>query len=151
LPAVLRSLQKPNARAFVEYLARKANSSVILGPDGAPMGQVFELDKARVNRAGERFIRALYFHETGTALPRDALVRVGCQMDLRSTDADTITIARAMRALPDWRDGSVGTAFSYLAALGAGMSFWFMLLYDFFFWCGTTDCRGSRTVQNVTL
>ena len=137
LSAVLRSLQRPNAKTFAEYLTRQAESSVILGQDGSPMGQVFELDKARVNRSGERFIRALYFTETGTPVPSGAVVRVGCQMDLRPKDTDTITIARAMKALPDWRDGSVGTAFSYMAAFGDGGSAWLMLLYDFFFWLGT--------------
>jgi hypothetical protein len=139
LSAVLRSLQRPNARAFAEYLTRQAESSVILGQDGAPMGQVFELDKARVNRSGERFIRALYFAEMGTPVPSGSVIRVGCEMDLRPQDPDTITIALAMKALPDWRNGSVGTAFSYLAAFGDGGSAWLMLLYDFFFWLGTVQ------------
>jgi len=141
LQAVLRSLQRPNARAFAEYLTRQAESSVILSQEGSPMGQVFELDKARVNKTGERFVRALYFHETETPVRSGAVVRVGCQMDLRPKDADTITIARAMKALPDWRHGSMGTAFSYMAAFGDGMSAWLMLLYDFFFWLGTVDAR----------
>jgi hypothetical protein len=75
LRAVLRSLQRPDARGFAEYLAKRANSSVILGQDGSPMGQVFELDKARANRVGERFIRALYFTETGAPLPSGARLR----------------------------------------------------------------------------
>jgi hypothetical protein len=144
LPAVLRSLQRPNAKGFVEYLARQASSNTILGQDGSPMGQTFEFDKARVNRTGERFIRALYFVETRTPVSSGALIRVGCRTDLLPTDADTITIARVMRTLPDWRDGSAGTAFSYMAAFGEGISAWFMLLYDFFFWLGTIDSRAVR-------
>src|SRR5689334_19661115 len=57
LPAVLRSLQRPDAKGFVAYLASQAIPSTILKADGLPMAQVFELDKARANRAGERFIR----------------------------------------------------------------------------------------------
>jgi hypothetical protein len=144
LPRVLRSLQRPDARGFAEYLAKQANSSVILGQDGSPMGQVFELDKARVNKTGERFIRALYFIEAGTPVPSGAAIRVGCQMSLRPTDADTITIARAMKTLPDWRNGSVGTAFSYMAAFGEGGSAWLMLLYDFFYCLGTVDTRPKK-------
>jgi len=105
------------------------------------MGQVIELDKTRVNRAGQRLVRALYFSEVGTPLPVEARVRVGAKMDLRPKDADTITIVRALKTLTDWRDGSVGTAFSYVGAIGLEISFWFMLLYDFFFWFGTVDCR----------
>jgi hypothetical protein len=139
LPKVLRSLQKPNARGFAEYLMRQAENSVILGQDGSPMGHVFELDKARVNRAGERFIRALYFKETGAPVSSGSTIRVGCDMDLRPKDPETVTIALALRTLPDWRNASVGTAFSYLAAFGNAGSAWLMLLYDFFFWLGTVQ------------
>jgi len=143
LPAILRSLQRPDARSFVEYLASQTNQTVILDQHGSPMGQMTELDHTRLSRAGQRFVRALYFSETRTPLPVGALVRVGATTGLRATDAETITIARALKTLPDWIDGSVGTAFSYVAALGPELSFWFMLLYDFFFWLATVDCRTS--------
>ena len=113
----------------MEYLASQTNLSAILDQHGSPMGQVIELDNMRLNRAGQRFVRALYFSEVGTLLPVDARVRVGAKMDLRPKDADTITIARVLKTLPDWRNGSVGTAFSYVAAIGPEFSFWFMLLY----------------------
>jgi hypothetical protein len=143
LPAVFRSLQRPDARGFAEYLAKQADTSTILGQDGSPMGQVFDLDKERTNRTGERFVRALYFVETGTPVPSHAKVRIECKTDLRPTDADTITIARAMQTMPDWRDGRVGTAFSYMAAFGDGgsASAWLLLLYDFFYWVGIIDAR----------
>lgn len=38
LPAVLRSLQRPNARGFVEYLANQTNLSTILDQHGSPDG-----------------------------------------------------------------------------------------------------------------
>jgi hypothetical protein len=146
LQAVLRSLQRPDAKAFGKYLIRQSESSVILGQDGFPMGYRFELDKARVNRTGERLIRALYFVQTGEAVPSGAALRVVCQMSLKPTDANIIAIARVMKTLPDWRDGTVGTAFSYMAAFGNGISAWLMMLYDFFFWVGTIDCR--RTTRS---
>ena len=46
--------------------------------------------------------------------------------------------------LPDWRDGIVGTPFSYLAALGGEASVWLMLLYDFFFWVPTGRLKSKR-------
>jgi hypothetical protein len=134
LPSVLRSLKRPDARSFAEYLARSAESSTVLGQDGLPLGQAFELDKARVNRTGERLVRAFYFAEMRKPIPRNMTVRVGCNMSLKPTDPDTQMIARMMKAFPDWRDGSVGTAFSYVAAFGDAGSVWLMLLYDFFFW-----------------
>jgi hypothetical protein len=123
LPAVLRSLQRPNAKGFVEYLANQSSVSAILDQYCAPMGQVMELDNTRTNRTGQRFVRALYFSEVGTALPQHTPIRVGAKMGLRARDADTITIARALKTLPDWRNGSVGAAFSYVGAIGAGVFF----------------------------
>ena len=116
---------------------------MILGQDGSPMGQVLELDKARVNRTGGRFIRALYFHETGTVLARDAAIRVACNMGLRATDAAFKEICRALAAFRERRHGYVGTAFGYLAALEPDSSAWLMQLYDFFVWLGTVDCRAA--------
>jgi hypothetical protein len=150
LPAVLRSLQRSNAKGFVEYLANQSSVSAILDQYGAPMGQVMELDNTRTKRTGQRFIRALYFAVVGTALPQHTPIRVGAKLGLRARDADTITIARALKALPDWRNGSVGTAFSYVGAIGPEFSFWFMLLYDFFFWLGTVDCRDGVSVCSET-
>jgi hypothetical protein len=146
LPAVLRSLQRPDARGFAEYLAKRAESSTVLGQDGLPLGQAFELDKARVNRTGERLVRAFYFAEMGTPVPHNMTVRVGCNMSLKPTDSDTQMIARTMKAFPDWRDGSVGTAFSYVAAFADAGSVWLMLLYDFFFWLGIVQPRAHGRV-----
>jgi hypothetical protein len=144
LPAVLRSLQRPNAKAFAEFLTGQAESSVILGQDGSPMGQVFELDKARVNRTGERFIRAIYFHEMGAALPHNAVVRVECNMGLRPGDAEFKEICRVLSAFRERRHGYVGTAFGYLVTLEPEYSAWLMQLYDFFVWLGTVDFRGWK-------
>ena len=148
LAAVLRSLQRANAKAFVAYLTKQAESSVILGQDGSPMGQVFELDKARANKTGERFIRALYFHETGTPVPSDAVVRVACNMGLRSSDAEFKEMCRALAAFRERKHGYVGTAFGYLAALEPKSSAWLMQLYDFFVWLGTVDSRAVVPSQN---
>ena len=136
LPAVVRSLKRPDARSFAEYLGRRAESSIVLGQDGFPLGQAFELDKTRVNRTGERLVRAFHLVEMGTPVPRNKTVRVACNMSLKPTDPDTQMIARMMKAFPDWRNGSVGTAFSYVAAFSDAGSVWLMLLYDFFFWLG---------------
>jgi hypothetical protein len=51
-PPVLRTLERPNATGFVEYLARQTSLSAILDQHGSPMGQVIELDNTRLNRAG---------------------------------------------------------------------------------------------------
>jgi len=143
-PAVMRSLQRPDAKKFVEYLSKQAENSVVLGPGGRPVGQVFELDKARLNRTGARIVRALHFVETGTPLPKDAVVRVGCNVNMRTIDAEFKDMARALAGFPERRAKYVGSAFAYLAALAPESSAWLMQLYDFFVWLGTVDYRRSR-------
>ena len=105
------------------------------------MGQLFELDKARANRTGQRFIRALYFHETGTRLPSHAIFRVGCNTQFRTIDEEFKEMCRAFASFRERRHGRVGAAFGYLAALESSCSAWLMQLYDSFAWLGTVDCR----------
>jgi hypothetical protein len=37
-----------------------------------------------------------------------------------------------------------------VGAIGPEFFFWFMLLYDFFFWLGTVDCRDGVSVCSET-
>jgi hypothetical protein len=141
LPAIIRSLQRPDARGFAEYIAGQTSISAILGPDGNPMGQMIEADRIRVDATGKHLIRGLYFIETRRPMPGHAILKVGSKAGLRSDHPDMLTIARAWRTVTDHRNGAVGTAFSYAAALGVGVSFWLLLLYDYFFWAGTIDER----------
>lgn len=146
LQAVMRSLQRPQAQAFAAHLAGRAETSTILGQDGSPLGQIFELDKVRANRVGQRFIRALYFHEIGTALPSDAVLRVECNTQLRTIDAQFKEICRALAGFRERRHCVIGTAFGYLAALESSCSAWLMQLYDCFVWLGTVDCRACENM-----
>jgi hypothetical protein len=141
LPAVLRSLQKPDAKGFVEYLVSRTSPTAILDMDGSPMGRAIEFDNARVSRAGQRIIRGLHFSQVGTSVPTGAIVKVAAQRDIKSSDAAPMMMARLMQILPDWKHGSVGTAFSYVAAIGSEYSVWLMMVYDFFFWMGTVEYK----------
>jgi hypothetical protein len=144
LPAILRSLKKPNARAFAEYLASQTAASAVVAPDGAPMGQIVNVDRARVNATGARIIRGLYFVEMGRPLTPNAVMRVEARGGpLRPDEADARTIAHAYCKFSEHRDGAIGTAFSYAAGFGDGMSVWIMLLYDYFLWVGTVDARSA--------
>ena len=141
LPAIIRSLQKPHARKLAEYIASHTRPTDILGPDGTPFGQVIELDRERVNRTGARILRALYFIEMNRRLPSHAILRIASKPGLTADHPDMLTLGRAWRAVTDHRDGSIGTAFSYTAAVGKDVSFWLLLLYDYFFWGATIDER----------
>jgi len=144
LDAVWRSLRKPEARAFAQYLGSKVSLTTILNQFGNPMGQVMELDYERLERSGQRLVRGLYFSELGTPLPVEAKLKVGFTMGLRSQDESTLTIARVMLVLPDHRERSFGTAFTYMVAIGPTASVWFMALYDHFFWCGTVQLKDGQ-------
>ncbi len=137
----MRSLQRPNAKAFIQYLVNRTAATTILDQAGTPMGQVVDVDRARVNATGSRIIRGLYFVEMGKPLALNAVVRVEATAGLRSHDADALKIARVYSMFSDRRDGEIGKAFSYVAGFGPGISVWMMLLYDYFVWVGTVDCR----------
>ena len=64
LQAILRSLQRPNARGFAEYLRSQSNATWILSAAGVPYIAI-DLDNQRVKNTGLHIIRGLYFRETG--------------------------------------------------------------------------------------
>lgn len=144
LPAIMRSLQRPNARGFAEYLGRQSHRMKLLAPNGSPIVAI-QTDQHRVNGSGMHILRGLYFHETGKRLSRSSAdVRVASQAGLTADHPDMLTIARVFHLFPDQRNGAMGTAFSYAAGFGYGRSVWLMLLYDYFFWIGSIDERDPR-------
>jgi len=141
LPAIMRSLRRPDAQGFAGYLRQQSRSMSILAPNGTRV-TALEIDQPRINRSGMHVLRGLYFHETGKQLSgSNADVRVASTVGLTSKDPDMLAIARVFQFLPDHRDGVTGTAFSYAAAFGHNRSVWLMLLYDYHFWIGSIDER----------
>src|SRR5882724_4158522 len=76
MPAILRSLQRPEAQGFSKYLASQTTPTTVLGIDGKPLGQVVEVDQKRLNATGERIVRGLHFVETNLPVPPFAKIRV---------------------------------------------------------------------------
>lgn len=93
LPAIIRSLQKPDARGFAEYIASQSSASAILGPDGNPMGQIIEPDRKRIDNTGAHIIRGLYFIEMNRPLPEHAILKVASKAGLTAGGPDMLTIA----------------------------------------------------------
>src|SRR5437867_4223206 len=56
LPAVMRSLERPTAKAFADYLSSQWMETKVLSSDGFPIMQM-ELDNQRVNATGSRIMR----------------------------------------------------------------------------------------------
>lgn len=122
LPTIIRSLERPNAKGFATYLARQSATMRIVTPSGAAI-QTIGIHRERVNRTGMHIVRGLYFRETCKPLPARAVVRLGSTVGLTADCPEMLTIARVLQQLPDHRDGSTGTAFSYCvrrSTLGMG-------------------------------
>jgi len=145
LPAIIRSLQRPDARGFAEYIASQSTPSAILGPDGNPLGQTIDVDRKRVDASGAHLVRGLFFIEMKRPLPEHAILKVGSKAGLTAEYPDMLKIARAWQTTSDHRNRAVGSAFSYAAAVGDGVSFWLLLLYDYFFWAATIDERTLKS------
>jgi hypothetical protein len=141
MPAIVRSLQRPDARGLADYVSRESHLMDVLAANGSPV-MAKKIDSQRVNRSGLYILRGLYFHEMGRRLSgTSSIVRVGSQTGLTSRDLEIVTVARVFQTLPDQRNGAAGTAFSYTAAFGPHLSVWLMLLYDYFFGLATIDER----------
>lgn len=141
LPSVVRSLERPNAQGFLDYLRRETNHTIVLDQSGVPMGSVTEVNKSRVNATGARIVRALHYAETGKVLSPAAIVRTGAKVGLRAHDEDMLEIARVYSTFKEYRHREIGNAFSYVGCLAPGISVWLILLYDYFAWIGTADDR----------
>jgi hypothetical protein len=142
LPAIIRSLQCPNAIGFAKYLASQTMKSSILGADGLEMGEIINVDRERVLASGNRLVRGFYYLEIGRPVPEMAILTVGAKTGPTLGESDMATIARGFATYPDHLTGEAGKAFSYAAAFAPAASFWIILLYDYFFWAATIDERG---------
>ena len=140
LKALARSLQRPDGRGFAEYLAKQTAATRIVTPSGMPI-MMIDPDRKRINNTGLHILRGLYFRETGKPLPETATVLIENTTGLTSDHPDMATIVLGWQVCQDHRNGAMGTAFSYSAAFGDGVSFWLTLLYDYFFWSATIDER----------
>ena len=140
MPKIVRSLERPNATGFANYLVSQSNRMNVLAPNGLPVMKI-NIDKQRINRTGWHMMRGLYFRETGKPIPVDAEARLESKAGLTADHPDMLTIARVFHLFQDHRNGATGTAFSYAAAFADQRSIWLMLLYDYFFWVGSIDTR----------
>jgi hypothetical protein len=139
MPAVLRSFQRPESRAFSQYLVGQMSESMILGADGEPMGQSVEVDRNRVNATGKRLVRGLYYIEQKTNLGSPAEFRVASKAGITSKDPAIQQFARMYAGSTDRRSKEIGDVFSYAVCFYPEFSIWFLLLYEYFSWLATTQ------------
>jgi len=136
MPAILRSLEKPEAQGFSKYLASQTTPTTVLGIDGRPLGQVVEVDQKRLNASGERIVRGLHFVETKLPVPPSAKIRVASIPGVTAPEPQPMIqqFARLYSMCPDRRAKAVGDVFNYVAAFHADFSVWLLILYDEFAW-----------------
>jgi hypothetical protein len=139
LPAVLRSLERPEAQAFADYVKRNMAETTILDASERPMGHTMEVDKKRVNATGRRIVRGLFFVETGKPLAPTQQIKIESNIDVRSSDPMILQFARLYQMCPDHRNRQIGSAFDYVGGLHEKFSIWMLMLYGNFIWLATMD------------
>jgi hypothetical protein len=148
MPAILRSLQRPEARGFSQYLAAQMTDTTVLGPDGRPLGQAVDADRNRLNASGERMVRGLFFVESGNPLPSSTQVRIACKPGITASNPAIIQFASLYSGCPERRDRAIGDAFSYVAGFRPEFSIWLLMLYGHFTWLATIG--GSIDAKTAT-
>jgi hypothetical protein len=134
MPAILRSLQRPESQRFASYLMGQSQRTVVLGSDGMPMGLYFEPESDRMNATGRHIVRGLYFVETGQPFPASLQIRVACKPGLTADHPDILKFAQIYHKLSDKRDRAIGDVFSYVVGFHTNWSAWLMMLYGQFWW-----------------
>ena len=117
------------------FLEQPFPANLMTVPACGDCNQGFKADDEYTRTVLAVDIRANWNHAAQFNLP--AILR-----SLQRPDARGFAeMARTVSSMPDHRDGSVGTAFSYFVAFSGRVSVWLTLLYDYFFWVGTVDER----------
>jgi len=148
MPAILRSLQRPEAKGFAKYLLSRTTDTILLGPDGRPMARTVEADRSRINATGERMVRGLFFIEMGEPLPKSTQVRIAAKPGITPSEPAIQQFARMYTKSPDRRSKTIGDAFRYVVAFYPGCSMWLLLLYDHFSWLATIGGSSDATKQS---
>jgi hypothetical protein len=152
MPAILRSLQRPEAQRFSRYLASQATPSLVLGIDGKPFAHLVEVDQKRLNATGERIIRGLHFIETKLPVPKTAQIRVASIPNVTATEPKPLIqqLALLYSHCTDQHTKAVGDAFNYTTAFRAEFSVWLLVLYDEFGWAATISYQANLPAKLAT-
>jgi hypothetical protein len=134
LPAVFRSLQKPEAVKFREAFLSEMSSSSLVDAIGQPLGSVFKPNVSRVEATGRHIARGLHFSFCGEPLPQDYKLFVHSKPGYDSIDFFMPEFTSFYDKCSAHRQGHVGDAFSYVAASAGNAYAWLLLFYEYFWW-----------------
>lgn len=134
LPKIFRSLQRPQARGFSEYLRSQLKKSDLVDSLGRPLGIRAEVDRSRIEATGERIAKGLHFHFGGQPLPRDAQVFVYSKPGYDAIDFIIPNFTAVLEKCGAQRIGQIGAGFSYVAGASGDAYVFGILLYEYFWW-----------------
>jgi hypothetical protein len=148
LPALYRSLQRPEQRGFATSLAKSWRRSPLVTRSGIYIGTVptYEVDYSRLDRVLQRILKGLYFHEVGTPVPDSYALTVYSVEHLQNLDVKTSDhLMRICRGLVTQPQREVAKhVFSYwcmAAGDDPGALCWAMTFYDRLAYLGLTFRR----------
>lgn len=150
LPVVLRALERPEAKAFADYLSRNVRNSPILDWTGKPV-RIQQVDRRRVNATGSHIMRGLWSLETRRAVPVGAEIMVQMISGIDPEDPMIESFVQMYDLCTERRERALGKTFSCVAGFRESRSVWLMLLYGYFAWVGTldTDPASWKTDEDV--
>ncbi|HEY3382532.1 MAG TPA: hypothetical protein VGK32_12230 [Vicinamibacterales bacterium] len=134
LPAIFRSLTRPEAMRFTDSLRSSVSPSSVVDANGRPLGSVFKPDVSRIEATGKHIARGLHFSFCGQALPLDYRLYVHSKPGYDSFDFFVPHFERFYAKCSAHREGRVGDVFSYVAASAGDAYAWLLLLYEYFWW-----------------
>lgn len=134
LPAVFRSLQRPEAAKFREAFLSGLTPSGIVDARGQSLGSVFKVDVERIDATGKHIARGLHFHFGGQPLPQDYQFLVQSKPGYDSMDHVVPSFTSFYQKCSARREGFIGDAFSYIAGSAGNAFAYLLLLYEYFWW-----------------
>jgi hypothetical protein len=134
LPAIFRSLQRPEAMNFTDSLRSNMSPSAVLDATGRPLGSVFKPDISRIESTGKHIARGLHFSFCGQPLPLDYQLYVHSKPGYSAFDFFVPQFDKFYAKSSAHRDGHVGDVLSFVAASAGNAYAWLLLLYEYFWW-----------------
>lgn len=134
LPAVFRSLERPEAAKSRESFLSRMSPSSLVDHRGQALGSVFRPDIARIEATGIHIARGLHFSFCDQPLPATYKVFAHSKPGYDSIDFFVPQFTKFYEKCSAQRYGHIGDGFSYVAASAGNAYVWLMLMYEYFWW-----------------
>jgi hypothetical protein len=153
IPAVLRSLQHPEAPGLRADFLRSVHNATVTTPAGLFLGSrlAYNVDLDRLGRVPSRIVKAMFRRQRGFRLPDAYEVCTCAAAGLRDVGRELAgEIHKFFTPLINTQPVSVGRVFSYWVAFDANdpnISVWLMLFYRRVVFISFTIPRGAKPAE----